>query len=327
MPGVLVYAGIDEAGYGPVLGPLCVAASVFVLKDHDAAAGAAPDLWKLLKAAVCRKGGDTRRRVAVEDSKKLKGANGSVKTHPLKTLERGVLGFTLMRCPCPVKDIDFFNWLGVRVARHPWLTSEVPLPVAHSVDQLRVVAAKLARACDNAGVQFSHLLCDAIDPADFNRQVRDTRNKSSVNMTAALRTADAIWNQWPDVHPRIVIDRHGGRTHYRDELQTAWPDSSIRILDETEEFSRYHIRQAGRELTVTFVVEAETRHLPVALASMTAKYTRELVMARLNRYFQSHLPELKPTAGYFKDGRRYIDDIAPLITRLRIDRDCLVRCI
>jgi ribonuclease HII len=83
----------------------------------------------------------------------------------------------------------------------------------------------------------------------------------------------------------------------------------------------------GRQLTMTFVVEAETRHLPVALASMTAKYTRELIMARLNRYFQNYLPELKPTAGYFQDGRRYINDIEPVLADLKIDRDCLVRCV
>ena len=45
---VLIYAGIDEAGYGPMLGPLCVASSVFVLDEHDPAGGP-PDLWRLLR--------------------------------------------------------------------------------------------------------------------------------------------------------------------------------------------------------------------------------------------------------------------------------------
>jgi len=46
---MLIYAGIDEAGYGPMLGPLCVAGSVFVLPDHDPAAGA-PKLWSTLRS-------------------------------------------------------------------------------------------------------------------------------------------------------------------------------------------------------------------------------------------------------------------------------------
>jgi hypothetical protein len=65
----------------------------------------------------------------------------------------------------------------------------------------------------------------------------------------------------------------------------------------------------------------------VALASMTAKYVRELLMMRLNRYFRSHMPELKPTAGYVEDGRRYIGDIEPLIARLGVDRRSLIRSV
>ena len=35
---MLVYAGIDEAGYGPMFGPLVIARSVFTLADADPAA-------------------------------------------------------------------------------------------------------------------------------------------------------------------------------------------------------------------------------------------------------------------------------------------------
>ena len=32
---MLIYAGIDEAGYGPMFGPLCVASSVIVLDKYN----------------------------------------------------------------------------------------------------------------------------------------------------------------------------------------------------------------------------------------------------------------------------------------------------
>ncbi len=89
-----------------------------------------------------------------------------------------------------------------------------------------------------------------------------------------------------------------------------------------------HFLQDGeRELTISFAREADARHLPVALASMTAKYVRELHMARMNRFFVGHQPELKPTAGYVEDGRRYVKDIEPLITKLEIGRKSLVRSV
>ena len=88
---------------------------------------------------------------------------------------------------------------------------------------------------------------------------------------------------------------------------------------------RYRLDRAGTELTVSFTTEAEAAHLPVALASMIAKYVRELLMLRMNRFFRGHLPELKPTAGYYEDGRRFVRDIEPVIETLGVDRGSLVR--
>jgi hypothetical protein len=149
--------------------------------------------------------------------------------------------------------------------------------------------------------------------------------KSSVNLAAALRLVDRIWRTWPEQHPRIILDRHGGRTHYLDDLRLAWPEAQLQVLAEDQGLSRYRLQQDERSLTVSFVPDSESRHLPVALASMTAKYVRELLMLRLNRFFMAHLPELKPTAGYFQDGRRYLSDIEPVIARLGIPRRRLVR--
>ena len=80
-----------------------------------------------------------------------------------------------------------------------------------------------------------------------------------------------------------------------------------------------------RSATYGSRVESESRHLPNALASMTAKFTRELFMERMNRFFRSHLAELKPTAGYVEDGRRYLKDIDPTLRRLGIATSAIVR--
>jgi hypothetical protein len=68
---VLIYAGIDEAGYGPMLGPLCVGCSIFAVEDADPADGP-PNLWARLDEVVTRGARDARRRIAIDDSKKLK---------------------------------------------------------------------------------------------------------------------------------------------------------------------------------------------------------------------------------------------------------------
>jgi ribonuclease HII len=333
---MLIYAGIDEAGYGPMLGPLCVAATAFVVSDHDADPGGdICDLWKKLNRAVCRKRTDKRRRIAVDDSKKLKlpndfDSNGS---HPLKHLERGVLSFLgagresasvggSAVCDC---DDQLFGELSVTCSTAPWYSSSTPLPVAHSEDELRIAINRLRRTLADEGVACALMRCEAIDAEAFNCQVELMGVKSSVNFCAVMRHIDAIWKRWPHDSPHIVVDRQGGRTHYLRDLMISYPEAHVQILEETELLSQYRVEQGGSSCKISFAVEAESAYLPVALASMVAKYVRELFMIRLNRYFQGLMPELKATAGYTEDARRYLAQIDPLIASLGVDRRSLVR--
>jgi hypothetical protein len=82
---------------------------------------------------------------------------------------------------------------------------------------------------------------------------------------------------------------------------------------------------SGRRMRLHFTVEADSKYLPVALASMLSKLVRELLMEELNRYFAALMPTLKPTAGYWQDGLRFIEDIKPLHTKHTIDRRLLIR--
>ena len=55
---------------------------------------------------------------------------------------------------------------------------------------------------------------------------------------------------------------------------------------------------------------------PTALASMVAKYVAgELSMLAFNRYWCARLPELRPTAGYPTDARRFDREVGPLRPR------------
>ena len=74
-------SGIDEAGYGPLLGPLVVGLST--LKVEEPISPAMP--WKLLTPTVTRK--KSKRGLAIADSKLLH------KGEDLTPLESGVLAF------------------------------------------------------------------------------------------------------------------------------------------------------------------------------------------------------------------------------------------
>ena len=80
--------GVDEAGYGPNLGPLTMTAVAFRIPEELAGA----NLWDVLRAVVCKAGIDDGRLV-VDDSKQVYD-----RTSGIGALELGVLA-TLWRGP------------------------------------------------------------------------------------------------------------------------------------------------------------------------------------------------------------------------------------
>ena len=65
--------GMDEAGYGPPLGPLVVAGSVWEIDDQHACDPVDVDLYQLLRHCVCRRPSRASqappRRLPIADSK------------------------------------------------------------------------------------------------------------------------------------------------------------------------------------------------------------------------------------------------------------------
>ena len=321
------YGGIDEAGYGPMLGPLCVGNAVFHLNDTPKER---PCLWTLLRRAVTRAGRNRARRIAIDDSKKLKGARDGV-AHPLTHLERGVLCMLasndddrtwLESCT----DLNLLTKLGVTLPDEPWFAGDpIDVPLGTDARALRLDAKLLRGAMVDAGIQLTRLQVRALSVKHYNDRVRASGSKSWVNFETAASLIDGAWTTAPTLH--LVMDRHGGRTSYQRELRTSWPTSTIEVRGESEDRSDYALRRdGGSTLHLHVRARADGDHLPVALASMAAKLVRELMMLRLNRFFGELMPELKPTAGYVKDGRRWLQDVGPVLAQQGFDTHTLVRC-
>jgi ribonuclease HII len=326
----LIYAGIDEAGYGPLLGPLCVGMACFRVDAWDESQGA-PNLWRTLKNAVCRAPRDKKRRIAIDDSKKLKLANSSETLHPVAHLERGVLAFLAARlaeaCPdCVPDDLAFLARVGAEMPAEPWYAGDpLPWPVSLTAPEVGIAANRLRLDLERAGVGLLDLRCRVIGEGRFNDLCDAAGTKAGATECALFEHLRTIWDRWAAPGEggaphavRVVCDRQGGRTRYTDLLQRAFPGAEVAETHHAADQSRYELHGPGpdgreRRMHVLFLIESEADHLPVALASMLAKLTRESMMARFNRHWSARLPELKPTAGYRSDAWRWLQDAAPAI--------------
>jgi hypothetical protein len=310
----VLYCGIDEAGYGPMLGPLTVGLAVFSIEGWEPG-DPAPDLWESLDRAVCRQVRGAGRRIPIADSKKLKLSNDTKKRHPCTHLERGVLAALAASGDAfPATDLELLDRLCGAPPDLPWYGGEpVPIPLGEALESQRIGANGLASAMADAGVRMVHLCVRTIAEDRFNEIVRATGSKAATTASAladllplAAMLAEGQAGGGSDGPVRIICDRQSGRLDYEDIIARAFPGEGAEVDLRTNHASRYLLRD-GR-IAVNFETQAEDRHLPAALASMAAKLVRELLMARFNRYFRGRMPELKPTAGYVQDARRWLRD-------------------
>ena len=323
---MLIYAGIDEAGYGPLLGPLVVARSVFALAGSDPREPL-PSLWTLMRGTVCRRGNDRRRRVAVNDSKQLFSPAAG-----LRHLERGVLSFLYAAAMRPTSLDEILACLAhdpasreITLAWYADPAGAPRLPAALEAADLEDCAGRLGRAWARAGVRLAEVNAAVVFEDRFNRLVRDDLSKAACSWRFVAGHLRAIWERYGEQHPWVIIDRQGGRRNYLDLLATLFPWTQLRSLEAGPQVSSYEVFEGARSMRIVFAVEGERAHLPVAYASMTAKYLRELLMARFNAYWQAQAPHVRATAGYHSDGSRFLRELDPTLARLGIDRAELAR--
>ena len=317
-----ILAGIDEAGFGPVLGPLVVSASVFRMPDDLVG----QCLWRELAATVTRKRFATSPALPVADSKAMR-----VRNDGLVHIERGVLGMFHQFGGPPRTLRELLRRLAEptaeRMDQYPWYAGvDLPIPTEADAQDISLRANALAEAMRARRIRLESINAEPVLAGDYNRLVAATRNKSVALLGLTGKLIWRIFNKYAGRElTRIVADRQGGRMRYLPSLQRMFDGAAIKIIDESERCSAYQVRWRGREAEISFMTKGESAHLPVALASMVSKYLRELFMVLLNRWWAGRVADLKPTAGYYVDGARFLRDIDACISGEGVDRSLLVR--
>jgi len=303
-------AGIDEAGLGPILGPLVVAGLVL-----QGPAGLSP--WKHLQSLFCKKPRSRRdRRIRVDDSKRVKtGKTG------LAEIERTALTLHSAATGRLAENLDELLDLGVGPGpsgreSYAWYRElkQRTLPRWNDRRTIELDAHNVARGFEKAGLRPLAFVFHPVLVGTFNDLITKHDNKSLAHYEASLPVLRAAVAARPeDTAMKIVIDRHGGREHYASLLERSFPGRRVRIVRETPVTSEYDLDESCR---LVFTERGEEKAFPTAAASCMAKYVRELLVDRINVFFRARLPAVRPTAGYYKDGRRFLEDVREVAREL-----------
>jgi hypothetical protein len=362
-----ILIGMDEAGYGPNLGPLVVAATAWQVDEGaggreqgagkavrrrngdggvSLASAARPnlgqvDLYRALKGVISRSASDTR--LAIADSKSLyKPGLG------LRQLERGVHSVLRALDRSHACWSEMVDGCGAdpdghhsRLAWHDDFNCK--LPIDATGDEVARLHARLHRACEQGRVRPLVIRARYVFPAEFNELTERFGSKGAAlshvtigllrEVVEGVSGTDGGLNAPPAEagSPRksrgavfAVCDKHGGRNNYTALVQHHFHEYWIEPLCEGAAESRYGWGTDDTRVEVAFRVKGEA-FLPTALASMTAKYLRELAMRAFNEFWCARVPNLRPTAGYPTDAPRFKREIAALQRELGIDDHVLWR--
>ncbi len=333
-----IVIGIDEAGYGPKLGPLVVAGSAWLVPSD-----LAESQWvnRLSPAFSGDPWAPGALHVPLADSKRL-----YQRSQGLTTLEAGAVSMLAISGGTAGK-------IGRLVPRAIEWNQDHPQPFGEEVPPAGVLPdgwppwydllwdAKIPgdgldwddlqgcirRASDTLERHHMRLLglhCVLVCEHAFNREVDRLASKGHVLSETSLRLAHRIMDGYragdrgyENCPVEVYFDRQGGRKNYAPLLMQEFPETWFSATEVQARRSRY--RSRSRPWTFCFTVQGDA-FPPVAAASVWAKYVRERAMEAFNAYWSPHLPDLAPTAGYPQDAARFDRAIAPVAERLGIER-------
>jgi len=327
----LLVLGIDEAGYGPNIGPLVIGCSAWIIKEHrtspsDRRPAAESLLERLSPVFQAKSDKASFTHIPLGDSKALYSSGDS-----LDSLAIGVR-FWMNSLADPIKSFhDFLSAVSpnciAQLDKIPWYKRQTTSrPSIEFFQELsESISSSLLenanRTCEAQGVQLLGIAATVIDEGRFNRDVEKYGNKASLLSQASLRLAESCLKKYaiPNLSEigsiHVYCDKHGGRNRYQAFLMDVMPELWFDALSESASRSDYRAEWQDLELNWSFLAKGD-RLVASALASMTAKWIREGLMSRLNHFWELHLPGLKSTAGYPVDAKRFRLAIEPIADRL-----------
>lgn len=294
------WVGIDEAGYGPNLGPIVMTAVV-----AEGEGERPPDLWGDLAGRVSRAGGPGH-CLWVDDSKAIyKARRGRDR------LEAATLAVVDALGAAPTVDpVRLFSCLGAgaddEVEFLSWI--DPPLPARHPENNLHWSQHVGRNPLRQPPWRIARVRAIVMGPNCFNKLLHRAGNKASLHFALFSRLLADIWGEGETC---VQSDKHGGRNFYAPLLSGAFPDADVTAIEESAERAFYLMVREGHRLSLDIRPRADGADGLVALASILSKTLRELWMDQFNAYWAARVPGLRPSAGYPVDALRFRREIEP----------------
>lgn len=233
--------GMDEAGYGPNLGPLVVTVTVWEVpgspRDFD--------LWAAMADVAQQSPSKEPLKLQIADSKQVYSPGKG-----LAALEKSVLSALRLLGSMPQtlgelsevlksQTTDFkFQISNFKTQILPWqIDRDLPLPTEIDTSLIGDIATKWLERCRRAGVTLKAIRSEIVQPERFNALVREYDNKALALSRTSLNLLRSVWNPDNEQPTLVICDKHGGRNRYDDLLAEVLDDRMVFAVGESRERS------------------------------------------------------------------------------------------
>ena len=166
--------GLDEAGYGPNLGPLVVAATVWEVRGDPRRC----DPWSVFEDVVSQESEPGGRRVQIADSKQVHSSAAGI-----AAIERSATVLLRLAKGNGATLFSLWDRLVGRADREgcgePWFCGQdVDLPIARRAPDAFEVAERWSECCAAGSIRLVAVACDIVPAASrFNEAVKALRKQ------------------------------------------------------------------------------------------------------------------------------------------------------
>lgn len=306
------FIGIDEVGYGPLLGPL-------VLTGFQVRVPERMPFTRLdqhLKRSTANSSG-----FKVADSKVLYRGKKD-----LKKLESVALALWGATTELPLKNLTLHKlWRAAtgtpasRLREFPWHQPDLRLPLQAELSEIDTFAARLKHALDEIGAG-AFARARVVFPLEFNAccEKLGSKNVALLTWTGQLLRDLGLPRHEPAT---VIMDQQGGRRNYLPLLQALAADNEYGLVRTTP------LREGGvavlsENMLLLAQPKADARYFLVSACSVMGKYLRELLMHQWNGFITNRV-RVAPTAGYGAQARAFVEKLGPFCKRDSSLRDAL----
>jgi len=306
--------GIDENGYGPLIGPLVATAAAFEVPDYEPEKMAAAlsqgtrvaDSKSFLSHSNMEKGEiTTLAYLACSDQ----GAPDNYAS----LLENLLVPSPVdgPACPKPAREMCFGGIEG--------------LPIFSKPEDVEKAASTLPNLLASHNIRFVGARCVMLCAGNFNILYKAISGKALLDLFLfeLLITGMSTVLQSEALY---LCGKVSGMKRYSDRfvlLGAGIETKGIEAMIEEPALSEYKIQGIG---TVRFVRSGDSIHPPTSLASVIGKYLRELSMSAINGFLKRQFGIEDGISGYRdKKTKEAVARVLPGIEVVGIPRHCLLR--